>query len=310
MKKLVNAKLSLAAFAAAFAIVSTGCNADVNLNVTNDNKTGLNNATAVLDEAAGGNESSEEKEEAEAPAEEKEAEEEVPAAEEKDAETEEKAEEAESSEGKTEEAESSEEKTEEASEEKNPYEDVIRIESDGTAVVKEDGIRYGRMTLEKDTIYSRFSAEEIEKINEDLKIIEHDAFEKYGNWQRSSTEEQQHASESYITFRDIDWPDGYLKGIWAIDVGNPLGEVYYDMNTLRLLTVEDLFGSDWADNNLGNDTSTTGSTPLAGKITYFWDYETKKVHIMFKNGSYGADIDIIRDYIVQDYVGVIDGSAK
>jgi len=191
---------------------------------------------------------------------------------------------------------------------------VVEVKEDGTAVVLEDGIRYARMSYDPDrrySKYSRYTEDEIEKINEDLKKIGHDAFEKYGNWQTSGTEEQQRDGVSYISFRDIDDPSGYLKDIWEIDLGNPKGRIYYDMHTLKVLTIEDLFGSEWKENNTAeSDDDTSGSDELFGKITYFYDSDIRKVYIIFKNDLKGININVMRDNIVQDYVGAIDGSAK
>lgn len=306
MKKLINAKLSLAAFAAAFAIVTTGCDANVNLNVGSDSKTDLNNTvTSVIDDNADTNGSAKEN-----AAEEKEADK-SPVTEETQDDSEK-----ETAEEENKETEASEEKTEEAPAEEAEKEDSVVVEThdDGTSIVLEDGIRYARMTYDpnlKYSKYNRYTEDEIEKINEDLKKIEHDAFEKYGNWQRSGTEEQQRDGVSYVSFRDIDDPSGYLKDIWEIDLGNPEGRIYYDMHTLKVLTIEDLFGSEWKENNTAeSDDDTSGSDELVGKMTYFYDVDLRKVNIIFENSYRDINIKMLRDYIVQDYVGAIDGSAK
>jgi len=300
MKKLLNAKMVLAAVAAGVTLVSTGCDADINLNVNNSE--GKNYSSSFSGEKETDKGSSEENH-GTAADEISETAEDAEAGEQPAETAEAAADEVKNEENSTEEV--SEEKKEEAPAEEN-NDSVIEIRSDGTAVVLEDGIRYGRMTHETGSVYlTHYSAEEIDMINEHLKRIQHDAVEKYGNWQRSSTEEQQGDGVSFVSFRGIFEDNAvYFDYIWAVNTGNPEGEVFYDAKTLEILTVEQFFGSDWAANNMGtSDDESLGSMKLVGNISCETDGD--EVVIVFENKFRDVNIKLKRSSMNPDYAGSI-----
>lgn len=95
--------------------------------------------------------------------------------------------------------------------------------------VTEDGVEYTRIES------ANFkSAAEVEKMNEDIKKIQHDAYEKFGK-----------TSSGPVRISLLE--DSGLKNIWSVDGLNKEMAYCYDTETLELLRIEDIIGENWKD---------------------------------------------------------------
>ncbi len=122
-----------------------------------------------------------------------------------------------------------------------------------------------------------YSPEEKEKLKSDLIKIQTDALEKYGYWRRSSImefqENYEYEPDSYVT-ADLD--PGKLKNIWLVDVHNPDGALLYDADTLKIVTVSQLFGENWQNFTSKNDIKNLESFPVQCFITFDeWSFTAK-----------------------------------